>query len=133
MQKKKETSPEVASKASKVLKDKTASKEAKSIAASALAQAPDEVVDPVEEVTEAVEVESSVPEWLPSVGEKCWVRRVNGVGFIGEVRSFDPFVLIQHSIVGGCQNEQDVTEYCGTNISFESMTREEAFRLLSQA
>lgn len=88
---KNETSKKVATKAAKVLKDPKASKDAKSIAASALKQAPAKV--------------EKVEPWMPMVGQLFTVEDSEGVW---EVDSFDPLVILEHAVVNGCHTVNQV-------------------------
>lgn len=92
MAKKNETSKAVASKAAKVLKDPKATKDAKSVAASALAQAPDKA--------EQISVEVPTPKkgkYVPLLGEIDRFAKGSD-NFLGEIQSFDPLELICHDV-----------------------------------
>lgn len=128
MAKKNETSKSVATKASKVLKDPKATKDAKSIAASALKQSPRGTkAKPRPSPTSAVDKPSEAKEakWVPQVGQ---MFTKEGSGTIFEIESFEPLTVVHHLLVEGCH----ITEPVSLNMDddFRPVTREEEIALL---
>lgn len=108
----KETSKTVASKASRVLKDKDASPEAKSIAASALAQAPDEP--------------KAQREWSPKINEPCLID-----GFVGMVKSFRPLVVTRLVMQDGVRVEEATDIDSLDKIGLLALTKEDIAQKLN--
>ncbi len=88
---KNETSKSVATKAAKILADPDASEDVKSVAASALKQAPSKK-------PKKVEIEPEV--YVPQLGV---IAQFEGKDeFLGEIVSFDPLEVVEHSLIRGC-------------------------------
>lgn len=87
MAKKNETSKTVATKAAKILSDPKASEDVKSVAASALKQAPKKAVKPA--------------AYLPLLGEIALFTSGDSE-FLGEIASFDPLEVVEHLLINNC-------------------------------
>lgn len=69
-------------------------------------------------------------KFVPEIGEKALFTNDDNE-FVASVSSFDPLVVIEHSVKNGCQSEMELSIDSLSEYTITPLTKDEAFLRLA--